>query len=146
MKRIVLLALVSLFAFQCTLSYAQNPRHGGPHDRQGRRPDITKIVSNLSDAQKEKLETLMEASRQRVDKLRHQQQAVRDSIALYMDRDGNQSKKLYLLFDREAKLQVEISREMYNTKVRIDEVLTKEQRQQFRQASKEQKKHKNKKK
>lgn len=146
MKRIVLLALVSLFAFQCTLSYAQNPRHGGPHDRQGRRPDITKIVSNLSDAQKEKLETLMEASRQRVDKLRRQQQAVRDSIALYMDRDGNQSKKLYLLFDREAKLQVEISREMYNTKVRIDEVLTKEQRQQFRQASKEQKKHKNKKK
>lgn len=146
MKRIVLLALVSLFAFQCTLSYAQNPRHGGPHDRQGRRPDITKIVSNLSDAQKEKLETLMEASRQRVDKLRRQQQAVRDSIALYMDRDGNQSKKLYPLFDREAKLQVEISREMYNTKVRIDEVLTKEQRQQFRQASKEQKKHKNKKK
>ena len=53
MKRIVLLALVSLFAFQCTLSYAQNPRHGGPHERQGRRPDITKIVSNLSDAQKE---------------------------------------------------------------------------------------------
>lgn len=146
MKRIVLLALVSLFAFQCTLSYAQNPRHGGPHDRQGRRPDITKIVSNLSDAQKEKLETLMEASRQRVDKLRRQQQAVRDSIALYMDRDGNQSKKLCPLFDREAKLQVEISREMYNTKVRIDEVLTKEQRQQFRQASKEQKKHKNKKK
>lgn len=146
MKRIVLLALVSLFAFQCTLSYAQNPRHGGPHERQGRRPDITKIVSNLSDAQKEKLETLMEASRQRVDKLRRQQQAVRDSIALYMDRDGNQSKKLYPLFDREAKLQVEISREMYNTKVRIDEVLTKEQRQQFRQASKEQKKHKNKKK
>lgn len=146
MKRIVLLALVSLFTFQCTLSYAQNPRHGGPHDRQGRRPDITKIVSNLSDAQKEKLETLMEASRQRVDKLRRQQQAVRDSIALYMDRDGNQSKKLYPLFDREAKLQVEISREMYNTKVRIDEVLTKEQRQQFRQASKEQKKHKNKKK
>lgn len=146
MKRIVLLALVSLFAFQCTLSYAQNPRHGGPHDRQGRRPDITKIVSNLSDAQKEKLETLMEASRQCVDKLRRQQQAVRDSIALYMDRDGNQSKKLYPLFDREAKLQVEISREMYNTKVRIDEVLTKEQRQQFRQASKEQKKHKNKKK
>lgn len=146
MKRIVLLALVSLFAFQCTLSYAQNPRHGGPHERQGRRPDITKIVSNLSDAQKEKLETLMEASRQCVDKLRRQQQAVRDSIALYMDRDGNQSKKLYPLFDREAKLQVEISREMYNTKVRIDEVLTKEQRQQFRQASKEQKKHKNKKK
>lgn len=146
MKRIVLLALVSLFAFQCTLSYAQNPRHGGPHERQGRRPDITKIVSNLSDAQKEKLETLMEASRQCVDKLRRQQQAVRDSIALYMDRDGNQSKKLYPLFDREAKLQVEISREMYNTKVRIDEVLTKEQRQQFRQASKEHRKHKNKKK
>lgn len=146
MKRIVLLALVSLFAFQCTLSYAQDPRHGGPHDRQGRRPDITKIVSNLSDAQKEKLEALMEASRQRVDKLRRQQQAVRDSIALYMDRDGNQSKKLYPLFDREAKLQVEISREMYNTKVRIDEVLTKEQRQQFRQASKEHRKHKNKKK
>jgi len=140
MKKVLFLTLT--LALGLSLS-AQ--RQGGQRHKD-QRPDITQLVSNLTDSQKNKLETVTSESRQRVDKLRARQQAVRDSIALYMDREGDQTKFLYPLFDREAKLQVEISREMYNTKVRIDEVLTKEQRQQFRQASKEQKKHKNKKK
>ena len=66
---------------------------------------------------------------------------MRDSIGKYMDSEGDQSKKLYPLFDREAQLQVQISREMYSTKVRIDKVLTKEQRKEFLQASKRDKRH-----
>ena len=132
MKKILFLASTLLLGF--TVS-AQKP---ADHRREGKRPDITKLVSNLTDNQKGKLETITNDSRQRIEKLRARKKSVRDSIALYMDREGNQSKYLNPLFDREAKIQSEISREMYSTKVRIDEVLTKEQRAEFQKASKEQ--------
>ena len=135
MKKILFLASTLLLGF--TVS-AQKP---ADHRREGKRPDITKLVSNLTDNQKGKLETITNDSRQRIEKLRARKKSVRDSIALYMDREGNQSKYLNPLFDREAKIQSEISREMYSTKVRIDEVLTKEQRAEFQTASKEQRKH-----
>lgn len=133
MKRILTATLTLFLCLQFSAVVAQNQ----PSKKLNRqRPDITQFVSNLSDSQKSKLESITQESRQRVDMLREQQKAVRDSIARYMDRDDNQSKYLYPLFDREAKLQAEISREMYATKVRIEEVLNKEQRQEFREASK----------
>lgn len=135
MKKTLSLAIVIL---ACTALVAQKP---SVERREQKRPDITQFVSNLTDSQKAKLETITSESRQRVDKLRARQQAVNDSIALYMDREGDQTKYLYPLFDRSAKIQAEISREMYATKVRIDKVLTKEQRAEFQKASKEQKKH-----
>ena len=136
MKKTALFALAILFTLHCSTLLAQRPHQ----ERQERRPDITQLVSNLTDEQKDKLETLTDESRKRVEQLRNQQKNVRDSIAKYMEREGDQSKKLYILFDIEAKIQVQISREMYATKVRIDEILTKEQRQQFRKASNEQRK------
>ena len=88
------------------------------------------MVGNLSAAQKRKIESI----RQHVDNLRKQQKAVRDSIAMYMELEGDQSAALYPLFDREAAINVAIGREMYAGKVRIDEVLTKEQRAELRKA------------
>lgn len=134
MKKILFLTLTLLLGLSLSAQ-----RNGDKH--RDRKPlDITQLVSNLSDSQKSKLETITNESRQRIDKLRNQQKAVRDSIAGYMEREGDQSKYLYPLFDREAKLQAEISREMYITKVHIDKVLTKEQRAEFQKASKEQRK------
>ena len=132
MKKLLFLTLALLFGFAVS---AQKP---ADHRREGKRPDITKLVSNLTEKQKSKLDAITNDSRQRVDKLRARKKSVRDSIAFYMEREGNQSKYLNPLFDREAKIQSEISREMYSTKVRIDEVLTKEQRAEFQNASKEQ--------
>lgn len=138
MKKILFsTAIITLFTFYFSFSQAQRP-HDEKHQA---RPDITELVSDLSSSQKSKIETLSNESKERVEKLRKQQHAIRDSIRLYMDREGNQSKHLYPLFDREAKLQAEISREMYATKVRIDEVLTKEQRAEFQKAIKKQRKH-----
>ena len=134
MKKILPLALTLLLGFSLSAQRSGDQRHND------KRPDVTQLVSNLTDSQKSKLEAITNDSRQRVEKLRAQQKAVRDSIALYMEREGNQSKYLYPLFDREAKIQAEISREMYAAKVRIDEVLTKEQRVEFQKASKQQRK------
>ena len=134
MKKFLPLALALFLAF----SLSAQRQDGQRHDQQ--RPDITELVSNLSDTQKSQLEAITNDSRQRVEKLRAQQKAVRDSITLYMDREGDQSKYLNPLFDREAKIQAEISREMYASKVRIDKVLTKEQRAELQKASKQHRK------
>lgn len=136
MKKTLSLAIVIL---ACTALVAQKP---SVERREQKRPDITQLVSNLTDSQKAKLETITSESRQRVDKFRARQKAVRDSIALYIDREGNQSKYLNPLFDREARIQADISREMYATKVRIDKVLTKEQRDEYQKASKQHRKKK----
>ena len=110
-------------------SYLLAPLHAQRPHQDGRGPekrlDITEIVSDLSSSQKSKLETLTGDSKKRVEALRTQQKAVRDSIGMFMDKDGDQSK-----------VQAEISREMYSTKVRIDQILTKEQRQQLKDNSK----------
>lgn len=109
---------------------------GDGHTHKGNRPhkDITEMVSDLSQNQKKRLDAIADASKERVAVLRARQKAVRDSIALYMHLDGDQSKELFPLFDREARLQCEISREMYTTKVRMFEVLTPEQRSQVDEA------------
>lgn len=134
MKKFLPLALALFLAF----SLSAQRQDGQRNDLQ--RPDITELVSNLNNDQKSQLEAITNDSRQRVEKLRAQQKAVRDSINLYMDREGDQSKYLNPLFDREAKIQAEISREMYASKVRIDKVLTKEQRAEFQKASKQHRK------
>ena len=134
MKRVIVIALAAFLGMQGTNALAQRPHREGPKPES--RPDITELVSDLSASQKRKLETLTSESKERVEKLRKEQKAVRDSIERYMEMDGDQSKVLYPLFDREAKLQAQISREMYATKIRIDEVLTPEQRKELQSANK----------
>jgi Spy/CpxP family protein refolding chaperone len=125
-----------LFLCLATLSISvQAQRHHGDCPKPEPRPEVTELVSDLSSAQKNKLEKLTNESRERVDRLRKQQNQVRDSIGKLMESDGDQSKALFPLFDREAKLQTEISREMYTTKVRIEQVLTPDQRKEFRESN-----------
>ena len=61
---------------------------------------------------------------------------------MYMELEGDQSRHLNPLFEREAQLQAAVSREMYSAKVRIDDVLTREQRQGLRTALGKQKRRK----
>lgn len=125
-SKIIITALLLAVALPLA---AQNPQH---EKRQQR--EITEMVSDLSTAQKKKLDVITDASRKRVDALRARQKAVRDSINIYMRMEGDHSRELFPLFDREARLQCEISREMYTTKVRIDELLTPPQRKQVCEA------------
>ena len=115
-------------------------QHDGHQPERRKHTDITELVGDLSASQKRKVDAISRDSRERVDALRARQRAVRDSIGTYMHLEGDQSKVLYPLFDREARLQASISREMYATKLRIDEVLTREQRAELRKATAKDKK------
>ena len=140
MKKILSIAVVAIVALQCSVAFAQRPHQERDCERpKGEcRPEITELVSDLSSGQKSKLEAITKESKNRVERLRKEQKQVRDSIERFMDMEGDHSKELFPLFDREARLQAEISREMYATKVRFDEVLTKEQRKELMASRKKQ--------
>ena len=131
-----------VFSLLIALAIPMMAQHDGPRPAKKQRADITELVSDLSAPQKRKIESISKESRERVDALRTSQRAVRDSISMYMDREGNQSRYLNPLFDREAQLQAAISREMYSAKIRVDEVLTKEQRTALRETLRRQNKRK----
>ena len=107
-------------------------QQGNRHPERKRHADLTEVVSDLTAPQKCKIENISKESKERVDALRASQRAVRDSIRMYMNLEGDQSRALYPLFDREAQLQAAVSREMYATKLRIDKILTPDQRAALR--------------
>ncbi|MBO7101860.1 MAG: periplasmic heavy metal sensor [Bacteroidales bacterium] len=127
MKKIIILLVLAVFALPLSA------QHEGTPPRK-KHQEVTELVKDLSAVQKRKVESISKDSRERVGALRKQQRAVRDSIAMYMEREGDQSRELFPLFDREAKLQVAVNREMYTAKLRIDEVLKPEQREALRNA------------
>lgn len=129
MKKTLILTLLVAVALPLAAQH-DRPQHEKKHK------EITELVGDLSSSQKRKIEAISKDSKKRVETLRASQKAVRDSISMFMERDGDQSAALFPLFEREATLQAAISREMYTGKVRIDEVLTKEQRAELRNATK----------
>lgn len=136
MKKYIIIGLLLAVAIPLA---AQPGKH---HEGKKGRADITELVSDLSAPQKRKIESLSKESKERVDALRASQRAVRDSISMYIDKEGDQSERLYPLFEREAQLQAAVSREMYSAKLRVDEVLTKEQRAALRETLRRERKHK----
>lgn len=125
MKKYLLIVITLLLAWPMAAQTDHTKR---------KRPEVTEVVSDLSAPQKRKIEAVSRESRERTETLRWQQRAVRDSINRYMDLEGDQSQILYPLFDREAALQAAVSREMYAAKLRIDAILTADQRATLRAA------------
>lgn len=125
MKKYLLIVITLLLAWPMAAQTDHTKR---------KRPEVTEVVSDLSAPQKRKIEVVSRESRERTEALRRQQRAVRDSINRYMDLEGDQSQILYPLFDREAALQAAVSREMYAAKLRIDAILTADQRATLRAA------------
>lgn len=125
-----LMTLLLMCALTLPAAAQKTEKHHGnrPH------PSVTEVVSDLSSRQKQSLDELTANSRKTMDRLRHEQKAVRDSIHRLMDQEGDQTTALFPLFDREAQLQAEMSREMYATRIKIDKILTPEQRAEMRKA------------
>jgi len=130
MKKTILFLIVSLF-LSFPLS-AQGQHHNGRKDNPP--PKIEEMVSDLSLKQKRSLLQIQEQSHERIGQLKAELGEVRDSIRILMRRDGDNSRLLYPLFDREGALQAQIAKEMYAMRTRIDAILTPEQLKELRQA------------
>lgn len=131
MKKSIAIILTLLIA---TTLFAQKPqgKHPTHHDGFPRTPQIEKMVSDLSVMQKKKLETITTDSKKRVEKIQNELNNIRNQIRTIMQQDGDNSAKLFPLLDREGVLQADLTKEMYNTRLKFDEVLTPEQLKEFR--------------
>jgi Spy/CpxP family protein refolding chaperone len=130
MKRSITLLLAILMG---TMLMAQPPE--GSQHKKHRRPEPPKVeemVSNLSSLQKKRLEGISENCKKQTTKLQKELDETRTQIRNLMMQDGDQSDKLFPLIDRESSLQAQIAKEMYRTRVQIDQVLTEEQLTEFR--------------
>ena len=136
-KHILLIALIlSAIALPAQPGH---PHHGDKHRTP---PKVEEMVSNLSPRQRKSLLETRERSHARVEELNARLNAVRDSIRDYIHRDGDNSKALYPLFDREGVLQSQISKEMYSLRLQIDAILTPGQIKELRAALAQRKKKK----
>ena len=127
MRHILLLLAATTMALSAT---AQQP----PKECNRNNPRIEELVSDLSAAQKTRIDVVTRRSTKAIEKYRQQIHAVRDSIRSYMDSPDDQSDMLFPLFEREGKLQAEISKEYYRTKLDIDKVLTPEQHSELKKS------------
>lgn len=106
----------------------QRQTHNGQQNgHPGRPPKVEEIVKDLSIRQKRQLETISNETKVQMDKYKAELKQVKDSIHYYMDMSTDKTDVLFPLFDREAKIKANMSKLMYRTRLKIDNVLTKEQ-------------------
>ena len=129
MKKIISFFLI----FTVVLSLNAQPRH---HQHEKRQTNIVEMVDDLSASQRKQLLKAQSETHERIDALYAKLDGIRDSIRLIMHKEGDYSKDLFPLFDREAIVQAQISKEMYSLRVFIDNILTPKQLEQFRSALK----------
>lgn len=123
MKKIFVLILSALM-FVGVCSAQQRPPK---NNEQGKMPKIEEIVKDLSVRQKRQLETISNETKVQMDKYKAELKQVKDSIHYFMDMPSDKSDVLFPLYDREAKIKANMSKLMYRTRLKIDNVLTKEQ-------------------
>ena len=127
MKRILSVLLLSLAIASPVVLRADDH----PHKQKKCPPDVASIVTDLSAAQKKKIEQISKEGKERIHQLEGLQRQVRDSIRMYMDKYEDNSKILYPLFDREGKIETDINKEKYRIKTAINKILTPDQHKQL---------------
>ncbi|MCR5065639.1 MAG: Spy/CpxP family protein refolding chaperone [Bacteroidales bacterium] len=132
MKRFLfIVAIFSIVNITPSISFAQASNREGRHHEQ--KEKIENIITDLTPQQKSKIDVITQRSSKNVEGYRKQLKAVRDSIRLFMDSRVDNSSKVFPLYEREGRLQAELSKEYYRTKVAIDAILTPEQFARFQQ-------------
>ena len=121
MKKTVI--LVALFLLVSVSGFSQQKgEHRRSHDFK-----IENFVDDLSADQKKKIDDISAQYLKRISSMRSDLRAVRDSIRTLSDQYGDHTKQIFPMYEREAKIQTEISKEMYRMKLKLDKVLTRAQ-------------------
>ena len=124
MRRLIFTSLLIGLTFCAMAQTESRPPKGKLHKE---RPSIESMVPDLTASQKSRIDAVTSQSAKTIEGYKSQLKAVRDSIRSYMNTQEDKSAILFPLYDREAMLQSEISKEYYRTKVAVDKVLTPEQ-------------------
>lgn len=125
-KKITIVAVVFALLFVVKANAQCRPEM--PEGMVSFEEQIEKVLDNLSDSQIDALQKLSKENKKYLETFRKEMKVLEDSIDMLMKRKGNHSKQLYPLLERRAKLALEKDKKLYLSKVKIDGILTDEQR------------------
>lgn len=91
--------------------------------------NIEQMIPDLTASQRKKIDQIRKESNERIDSMEMRQERIRDSIRIYLDLYEDHRSALYPLMEKEARIRLEINKEMYRAKTQINSVLTKAQHQ-----------------
>lgn len=125
-----------------TFLWAQQP-HPSHHGKTFRKepPKIERMVDDLTATQKKKLAEARADHKAVIDKYNAELKQIRDSIHVLMHKEGDQSVALFPLVDKQNDLEAAVTKEMYKLRVKIDQILTKEQKETIQKKMAEKRKH-----
>lgn len=113
--------------------FAQQPKKNHHAHQNVNPPRIEEMVGDLSAIQKKRIEVVTSNSKAKVDKLQTELNSVKQQIRkIIHDSEDDQSAVLFPLIDRECELQAAINKEMYSARIKIDAILTPDQKKEFR--------------
>ena len=122
-----LISILALCFFACSL-FAQSYEY----ESQYIPPDVSKFVNTLTKQQKDQLNAIADEGKMVIEQYRAELTKLRADIQFFYKSQGDHSADLYPLYDQRAVLYSKIDRAKYNTKMRIDAVLTPEQQTELR--------------
>lgn len=94
-----------------------------PYEKQ-----VEVVLTNLTDNQREALHKLSKENRDYMEKHRRNVEKLQNSIGLLLAKDGDNSEILFPIIEMKAELEAEKEKNLYRMKLRIDSILTAEQR------------------
>lgn len=136
MKRFFIFLTMVVFAASLCAQPGEQANRDKHHPEGGK--NIETLLPDLTAAQKTRIDIITRQSKKNVEAIHKKLDSVRDSIRSYMDSPEDHSDILFPLYEREGRLQAEISKEYYRAKVAVDQVLTPEQYKTLSQKMKEQ--------
>ena len=100
---------------------------------------IETMLTNLTDSQREALHKLAKENREYMEKHRRDVNKLQSSIELLLAKDGDNSEILFPLIEMKAELEAEKEKNLYRAKLKIDSILTAEQREKMKSYEKKMK-------
>ncbi len=121
-----------LFSILITLLLLTGGTHAVAQQKQnckGKQPSeqISCVIKDLSAKQKRQIEAISKEHSANLKTLKKQLSDIRDSIHVYVDKQTDCSAIILPLMDQESALELQLNKELYKMKVRLDKVLTEEQ-------------------
>jgi len=92
---------------------------------------VEMVLTNLTDSQREALHALSKENKEYMMKYRKDREQLEKTIKSLLEMKGDISEALFPLIDMKSRLEAEKEKKLYKVKLKIDSILTAEQRSEM---------------
>ena len=141
MKRniLIIVGICCLFLFVGQVNAQKEYKEAMRYRYQPYEKQVEIALTNLTDNQREALHKLSKENKEYMEKYRKDEEKLRKSIGLLLAKDGDNSEILFPLIEMKAELEAEKEKKLYKVKLKIDSILTVEQREKMKEYEKKMK-------